>query len=33
LEVTTLSDRDLAHPWLDAEFKGIEEECRDAKHD
>ena len=33
LEVTTLSDRDLAHPWLDAEFKGIEVECRDAKHD
>jgi len=33
LEVTTLSDRDLAHPWLAAEFKGLDEECRDAKHD
>jgi len=33
LEVTTLSDRDLAHPRLAAEFKGLDEEYRDAKHD
>jgi dTDP-4-dehydrorhamnose 3,5-epimerase len=33
LEVTTLSDRDLAHPRLVGEFKGLDEECRDAKHD
>ena len=33
LEVTTLSDRDRAHPWLAAVFEGLDEVYRHAKHD
>ncbi len=32
LEITTLSDRDLAHPRLAAEFTGLDVEHRNAKH-